>query len=102
MLDITGDVLDYSSRKICDLSPDQFDLLDCLLSMRGWALNNLFEEHCTGDEVRRFTSINDKLYDICTQKNYSIPGLLRMNTFEVSVEIKIQQIDTQDGACHYI
>ena len=53
MLDITGDVLDYSSRKICDLSPDHFDLLDCLLSMRGWALNNLFEEHCTGDEVRR-------------------------------------------------
>lgn len=230
MLDITGDVLDCSSRMICDLSPDQFDLLDSLLSRRGWALNNLFEVHCSDEEVRRLATINDKLYDmteqmyerarmvneliktmplhekdddveaeaklrfwedgassvleleddgyygsdfsrmivllaiidrdykcydeierayffprivdgkvisdddirndlddgttwaeawlrhpkldhlvichavhdICTHKNYSIPDLLRMNTFEVSVEIKIQQIEAQDGACHYI
>ena len=47
MLDITGDVLDYSSRGIRDLSPYQFDLLDCLLLLRSWALNNLFDEHCT-------------------------------------------------------
>ena len=226
MLDITGDVLDYSSRRIRALSPYQFDLLDCLLLLRCWALNNLFDEHCTDEEVRRFAAINDKLYemteqmyerarmvnqliktmplhekdddvdveaklkfwedgassileieddayygsdftrmivllaivdrdykcydeigqvnlsprlvdgkvvsdddiindlddgttwaeawlrhpkldhlivchavhDICTHKNYSIPDLLRMNTFEVSVDIKIQQIEDQDGA----
>lgn len=231
MLDITGDVLDYSSRGIRDLSPYQFDLLDCLLLLRCWALNNLFDEHCTDEEVRRFAAINDKLYemtermyerarmvneliktmplhekdddvdveaklkfwedgassvleieddayygsdftrmivllaivdrdykcydeigqvnlsprlvdgkvvsdddiindlddgttwaeawlrhpkldhlivchavhDICTHKNYSIPDLLRMNTFEVSVDIKIQQIEDQDGArCFWI
>lgn len=226
MLDITGDVLDYSNRRIRDLTPYQFDLLDCLLLLRCWALNNLFDEHCTDEEVRRFAAINDKLYemtermyerarmvnelirtmplhekdddvdveaklkfwedgassvleieddayygsdfkrmivllaivdrdykcydeigqvnlsprlvdgkvvsdddiindlddgttwaeawlrhpkldhlivchavhDICTHKNYSIPDLLRMNTFEVSVDIKIQQIEDQDGA----
>jgi hypothetical protein len=38
------------------------------------------------------------VHDICTHKNYSIPDLLRMNTFEVSVDIKIQQIEDQDGA----
>ena len=226
ILDITGDVLDFRNRKIRDLSPDQFDLLDSLLLLRGWALNSLFEVHCTDEEVRRFSAINDKLYemtermyerarmvnqliktmplhekdddvdveaklkfwedgassvleleddgyygsdfsrmivllaivdrdykcydeieqvnlcprivdgkvvyddeikndledgttwaqawlrhpkldhlivchavhDICTHKNYSIPDLLRMNTFEVSVDIKIQQIEDQDGA----
>ncbi len=231
MLDITGDVLDYSRRRIRDLSPYQFDLLDCLLLLRCWALNNLFDEHCTDEEVRRFAAINDKLYemtermyerarmvneliktmplhekdddveveaklkfwedgassvleieddayygsdftrmivllaivdrdykcydeigqvnlsprlvdgkvvsdndiindlddgttwaeawlrhpklnhlvichavhDICTHKNYSVPDLLRMNTFEVSVDIKIQQIEDQDGArCFWI
>ena len=231
MLDITGDVLDYSSRRIRDLSPYQFDLLDCLLLLRCWALNNLFDEHCTDEEVRHFAAINDKLYemtermyerarmvneliktmplhekdddveveatlkfwedgassvleieddayygsdftrmivllaivdrdykcydeigqvnlsprlvdgkvvsdndiindlddgttwaeawlrhpklnhlivchaihDICTHKNYSIPDLLRMNTFEVSVDIKVQQIEDQDGArCFWI
>lgn len=231
MLDVTGDVLDYSNRKIRELSSDQFDLLDSLLSMRSWALNNLFEVHCSDEEVRRFAAINDKLYDmtermyerarmvnelvktmplhekdddvelearlrfwedgassvleieddgyygsdflrmivllaiidrdykcydeieranvcprlvdgrvisdnditndlddgttwaeaymrhpkldhlvichavhdICTHKNYSIPDLLRMNTFEVSVDIKIQQIEDQDGArCFWI
>ena len=226
MLDITGDVLDYSSRRIRSLSPYQFDLLDCLLLLRCWALNNLFDEHCTDEEVRRFTAVNDMLYDmtermyerarmvneliktmplhkkdddveleaklrfwedgassvleleddgyygsdfsrmivllaivdrdykcydeieqtnicprivdgkvvsddeitndlddgttwaeawlrhpkldhlvichavhdICTHKNYSIPDLLRMNTFEVSIEMKIQQIENQDGS----
>ena len=227
ILDITGDVLDFRNRKIRDLSPDQFDLLDSLLLLRGWALNSLFEVHCTDEEVRRFSAINDKLYamtesmyeraqmvneliktmplhekdddveveaklkfwedgapsvleieddefygsdftrmivllslidsdyksydeiervaiypklvdgklipdnteikndmddgttwaqawlrhpkldhlivchavhDICSHKNYSIPDLLRMNTFEVSVDIKIQQIEDQDGA----
>ena len=231
MLDITGDVLDYSNRRIRDLTPYQFDLLDCLLLLRCWALNNLFDEHCTDEEVRRFAAVNDKLYemtermyerarmvneliktmplhekdddvdveaklkfwedgassvleieddayygsdftrmivllaivdrdykcydeigqvnlsprlvdgkvvsdddiindlddgttwaeawlrhpkldhlivchavhDICTHKNYSIPDLLRMNTFEVSVDIKIQQIEDQDGArCFWI
>ena len=231
MLDITGDVLDYSNRRIRDLTPYQFDLLDCLLLLRCWALNNLFDEHCTDEEVRRFAAINDKLYemtermyerarmvnqliktmplhekdddvdveaklkfwedgassvleieddayygsdfrrmivllaivdrdykcydeigqvnlsprlvdgkvvsaddiindlddgttwaegwlrhpkldhwvvchavhDICTHKNFSIPDLLRMNTFEVSVDIKIQQIEDQDGArCFWI
>ena len=43
------------------------------------------------------------VHDICTHKNYSIPDLLRMNTFEVSVDIKIQQIEDQDGArCFWI
>lgn len=232
MLAITGDVLDFRNRRIRDLSPDQFDLLDSLLLLRGWALNNLFEAHCSDEEVRRFTAINEKLYemtenmyerarmvneylrtmplhdkdddievearlrfwedgassvleleddeyygsdfsrmivllaivdrdyksydeiervdiypklaegklisddteikndmddgttwaeawlrhpkldhlivchavhDICTHKNYSIPDLLRMNTFEVSVDIKIQQIEDQDGArCFWV
>ena len=229
ILDITGDVLDYSSRGIRDLSPYQFDLLDCLLLLRCGALNNLFDEHCTDEEVRRFAAINDKLYemtermyerarmvneliktmplhekdddvdveaklkfwedgassvleieddayygsdftrmivllaivdrdykcydeigqvnlsarlvdgkvvsdddiindlddgttwaeawlrhpkldhlivchavhDICTHKNYSIPDLLRMNTYEVSVDIKIQQIENQDGSRYF-
>ena len=230
ILDITGDVLDFRNRKIRDLSPDQFDLLDSLLLLRGWALNSLFEVHCTDEEVRRFSAINDKLYamtesmyerarmvneliktmplhekdddveveaklkfwedgapsvleieddefygsdftrmivllslidsdyksydeiervaiypklvdgklipdnteikndmddgttwaqawlrhpkldhlivchavhDICTHKNYSIPDLLRMNTYEVSVDIKIQQIENQDGSRYF-
>ena len=226
MLDITGDVLDFRNSRVRDLSPDQFDLLDCLLLLRGWALNNMFEIHCSDEEVRRFAAVNDMLYDmtermyerarmvnelirtmplhkkdddlevqarlrfwedgassvleleddeyygsdfsrmivllaiidrdykfydeieqanlcphliegkvvsdddiindlddgttwaeawlrhpkldhlvichavhdICTHKNYSIPDLLRMNTFEVSVEMKVQQIQDQDGA----
>lgn len=232
ILEIAGDVLDYSLIVRKQLTPFQFELLDALLDLRGWALNSLFEVHCSDEEVRRFTAINDKLYtmtesmyerarmvndliktmplhekdddveveaklkfwedgapsvleiedddfygsdftrmivlrsiidsdyrsydeiervaiypklvngklipddteikngmddgttwaeawlrhpqlnhlivchaihDICTHKNYSIPDLLRMNTFEVSVEIKIQQIEDQDGArCFWI
>lgn len=227
ILEIAGDVLDYSLIVRKRLTPFQFMLLDALLDLRGWALNSLFEVHCSDEEVRRFTAINDKLYamtesmyerarmvndliktmplhekdddveveaklkfwedgapsvleiedddfygsdftrmivlrsiidsdyrsydeiervaiypklvngklipddteikndmddgttwaeawlrhpkldhlivchavhDICTHKNYSIPDLLRMNTFEVSVDIKIQQIEDQDGA----
>ena len=41
------------------------------------------------------------VHDICTHKNYSIPDLLRMNTFEVSIDIKIQQIEDQDGARYF-
>ena len=232
ILEIAGDVLDYSLIIRKRLTPGQFELLDELLDLRGWALNSLFEVHCSDEEVRRFTAINDKLYtmtesmyerarmvndliktmplhekdddveveaklkfwedgapsvleiedddfygsdftrmivlrsiidsdyrsydeiervaiypklvngklipddteikngmddgttwaeawlrhpkldhlivchavhDICTHKNYSIPDLLRMNTFEVSVEMKIQQIQDQDGArCFWI
>lgn len=232
ILEIAGDVLDYSLIVRKRLTPFQFELLDALLDLRGWALNSLFEVHCSDEEVRRFTAINDKLYtmtesmyerarmvndliktmplhekdddveveaklkfwedgapsvleiedddfygsdftrmivlrsiidsdyrsydeiervaiypklvngklipddteinnrmddgttwaeawlrhpkldhlivchavhDICTHKNYSIPDLLRMNTFEVSVDIKIQQIEDQDGArCFWI
>lgn len=69
MLDITGDVLDYSNRRIRDLTPYQFDLLDCLLLLRCWALNNLFDEHCTDEDVRRFAAINDKLYEM-TERMY--------------------------------
>lgn len=69
MLDITGDVLDYSSRGIRDLSPYQFDLLDSLLLLRCWALNILFDEHCTDEEVRRFAAINDKLFEM-TERMY--------------------------------
>ena len=232
ILEIAGDVLDYSLIVRKRLTPFQFELLDALLDLRGWALNSLFEAHCSDEEVRRFTAINDKLYtmtesmyerarmvndliktmpihekdddveveaklrfwedvapsvleiedddfygsdftrmivlrsiidsdyrsydeiervaiypklvngklipddteinnrmddgttwaeawlrhpkldhlivchavhDICTHKNYSIPDLLRMNTFEVSVDIKIQQIEDQDGArCFWV
>ena len=41
------------------------------------------------------------VHDICTHKNYSIPDLLRMNTYEVSVDIKIQQIENQDGSRYF-
>ena len=232
ILGIAGDVLDYSLIIRKRLSPGQFELLDSLLDLRCWALNSMFEVHCSDEEVRRFTDINDKLYtmtermyerarmvnkliktmplhekdddveveaklrfwedgapsvleieddefygsdftrmivllslidndyrsydeiervaiypklaegklisdeteikndmddgttwaeawlrhpkldhlvichavhDICTHKNYSIPDLLRMNTFEVSVDIKSQQIEDQDGArCFWI
>ena len=227
ILEIAGDVLDYSLIIRKRLTPGQFELLDALLDLRCWALNSMFEVHCSDEEVRRFTAINDNLYtmtenmyerarmvneliktmslhkkdddveveaklkfwedgapsvleiedddfygsdftrmivllslidsdyksydeiervaiypklvngklipddteinnrmddgttwaevwlrhpkldhlivchsvhDICTHKNYSIPDLLRMNTFEVSVDIKIQQIEDQDGA----
>lgn len=64
MLDITGDVLDFRNSRVRDLSPDQFDLLDCLLLLRGWALNNMFEIHCSYEEVRRFAAVNDMLYDM--------------------------------------
>ena len=232
ILEIAGDVLDYSLIIRKRLTPGQFELLDDLLDLRCWALNSMFEVHCSDEEVRRFIAINDKLYtmtenmyerarmvneliktmslhkkdddveveaklkfwedgapsvleiedddfygsdftrmivlrsiidsdyrsydeiervaiypklvngklipdnteirndmddgttwaeawlrhpklnhlivchaihDICTHKNYSIPDLLRMNTFEVSVDIKIQQIEDQDGArCFWI
>lgn len=232
ILEIAGDVLDYSLIVRKRLTPFQFELLDALLDLRCWALNSMFEVHCSDEEVRRFTAINDKLYtmtesmyerarmvndliktmplhekdddveveaklkfwedgapsvleiedddfygsdftrmivlrsiigsdyrsydeiervaiypklvngklipddteikndmddgttwaeawlrhpkldhlivchavhDICTHKNYSIPDLLRMNTFEVSIDIKIQQIEDQDGArCFWI
>ena len=232
ILEIAGDVLDYTLIVRKRLTPFQFELLDALLDLRGLALNSLFEVHCSDEEVRRFTAINDKLYtmtesmyerarmvndliktmplhekdddveveaklkfwedgapsvleiedddfygsdftrmivlrsiidsdyrsydeiervaiypnlvngklipddteinnrmddgttwaeawlrhrkldhlivchavhDICTHKNYSIPDLLRMNTFEVSVDIKIQQIEDQDGSrCFWI
>ena len=232
IIGIAGDVLDYSLIIRKRLTPGQFEMLDALLDLRGWALNSLFDAHCSDEEVRRFTAINDKLYtmtesmyerarmvndliktmplhekdddveveaklkfwedgapsvleiedddfygsdftrmivlrsiidsdyrsydeiervaiypklaegklisddteikndmddgttwaeawlrhpkldhlivchavhDICTHKNYSIPDLLRMNTFEVSVDIKIQQIEDQDGArCFWI
>lgn len=232
IIGIAGDVLDFSLIIRKRLTPGQFEMLDALLDLRGWALNSLFDVHCSDEEVRRFTAINDKLYtmtesmyerarmvneliktmplhekdddveveaklkfwedgapsvleieddefygsdftrmivlrsiidsdyrsydeiervaiypklvngklipddteinnrmddgttwaeawlrhpkldhlivchavhDICTHKNYSIPDLLRMNTFEVSVDIKIQQIEDQDGArCFWI
>ena len=230
MLDISGDVLDLLKRRH-DITADEYTLLDLLLGLRSWALNNLFENHCTDEEVRRFAAVNEQLYnmtqrmyertrmlndfiktmplhekdddvtveahlnfwddgatsvleleddgfyasdfarmielmamvdsdhihlenieqiststsikrgelnvdddirndfddgttwaeawlchpeldhlvichavhDICTHKNYSIPDLLRMNTFEVFVDIKIQQIEDQDGArCFWI
>ena len=225
MLDISGDVLDLLKRRH-DITADEYTLLDLLLGLRSWALNNLFENHCTDEEVRRFAAVNEQLYnmtqrmyertrmlndfiktmplhekdddltveanlrfwdegaasvleledddfygsdfarmiellsmvyseythwdyvrnittstgikegclkidddikndlddgrtwaegwlrhpkldhlvichavhDICTHKDYSIPDLLRMNTFEVSVKMKIQQIQNQDGS----
>ena len=226
ILKISGDVLDYKIILRKELTPDLLEQLDELLCLRCWALNELFDKHCSEEEVRRFAAVNSRLYgmtqrmyervnmvnehlqsmplheedddvmieaklcfwedgtssvleleddgyygsdftrmivllsiidrdykcydevesvftspelkngraiiiddlqndlddgvswgegylnhpkfsdiiichavhDICTHKNYSIPDLLRMNTFEVSVDVKIQQIQDQDGA----
>lgn len=38
------------------------------------------------------------VHDICTHKNYSIPDLLRMNTFWSEVKIEIQNIRETDGS----
>ena len=62
ILEIAGDVLDYSLIIRKRLTPGQFELLNSLLDLRCWALNSMFEVHCSDEEVRRFTAINDKLY----------------------------------------
>ena len=68
MLDISGDVLDLLKRRH-DITADEYTLLDLLLGLRSWALNNLFENHCTDEEVRRFAAVNEQLYNM-TQRMY--------------------------------
>ena len=46
-----------------------------LLSLRSWALNNLFDNHCTDEEVRRFAVVNEQLYDM-TQRMYERTRML--------------------------
>ena len=60
MLDISGDVLDLLKRRH-DITADEYTLLDLLLGLRSWALNNLFDNHCTDEEVRRFAAVNEQL-----------------------------------------
>ncbi len=38
------------------------------------------------------------IHALVTHKDYSIPDLLRLNGFEVKVEVKVQQITEQDGS----
>jgi hypothetical protein len=69
ILNISGDVLDSSIRMGRYYSRYEFEMMDTLLSMRSWALNNLFHEHCSDEEVRRFTDVNKQLYDM-TERMY--------------------------------
>ena len=74
ILDISGDVLDLLKRRH-DITTDEYTLLDLLLSLRSWALNNLFDNHCNDEEVRRFTAVNEQLYDM-TQRMYERTRML--------------------------
>lgn len=69
ILNISGDVLDSTIRGKRYYSQYEFEMMDTLLSMRFWALNNLFHEHCSDEEVRRFTAVNKQLYDM-TERMY--------------------------------
>ena len=60
LLDISGYVLDLIKRRH-DITADEYTLLELLLSLRSWALNNLFDNHCTDEEVRRFAAVNEQL-----------------------------------------
>ena len=74
LLDISGDVLDLIKRRH-DITADEYTLLELLLSLRSWALNNLFDNHCTDEEVRRFVAVNEQLYDM-TQRMYERTRML--------------------------
>lgn len=69
ILNISGDVLDSSIRVGRYYSRYEFKMMDTLLSMRSWALNNLFHVHCSDEEVQRFTDVNKQLYDL-TERMY--------------------------------
>lgn len=69
ILNISGDVLDSSIRVGRYYSRYEFEMMDTLLSMRSWALNNLFHVHCSDEEVQRFTDVNKQLYDL-TERMY--------------------------------
>ena len=74
LLDISGDVLDLLKRRH-DITADEYTLLELLLSLRSWALNNLFDNHCTDEEVRSFAAVNEQLYDM-TQRMYERTRML--------------------------
>lgn len=38
-------------------------------------MNNLFDNHCTDEEVRRFAAVNEQLYDM-TQRMYERTRML--------------------------
>lgn len=74
LLDISGDVLDLLKRRH-DITAYEYTLLEVLLGLRSWAMNNLFDNHCTDEEVRRFAAVNAQLYDM-TQQMYERTKML--------------------------
>lgn len=62
------------------------DIINVLDDGRSWSEGYLRHEKLS------HLVICNAVHDICDHKSYSIPDLLRMNSFEVSVEIKIQSI----------
>jgi hypothetical protein len=74
LLDISGDVLDLLKRRH-DITAYEYTLLEVLLGLRSWAMNNLFDIHCTDEEVRRFAAVNAQLYDM-TQQMYERTRML--------------------------
>jgi hypothetical protein len=49
LLDIPGDVLDLLKRRH-DITAYEYTLLEVLLGLRSWAMNNLFDIHCTDED----------------------------------------------------
>lgn len=62
------------------------DIINVLDDGRSWS-----EGYLRHEKLSHLT-ICHAVHDICDHKSYSIPDLLRMNSFEISVEIKIQSI----------
>ena len=60
------------------------DIINLLDDGRSWS-----EGYLRHEKLSHLT-ICHAVHDICDHKSYSIPDLLRMNSFEVSVDIKIQ------------
>lgn len=94
ILNISGDVLDSSIRMGRYYSRYEFEMMDTLLSMRSWALNNLFHVHCSDEEVQRFTDVNKQLYDL-TERMYErtrmVNELIRsMPVHEKDDDIKVE------------
>lgn len=52
---------------------------------------------------KKYDALCDDISEMHAGDEKTAPDLLRMNNFEVSVDIKIQQIEDQDGArCFWI
>lgn len=63
ILAITGDPLETFWRNTVK-QEDVADYVEDMLLFRGYALNRLFDIHCTGEEVRRIEQVNDKLLEM--------------------------------------